>query len=250
MTENEYKKLMIETIRVGDYKEKESLLELLRLVTIRFEKTGTFTGHLWNHRKEYIQICIIPDKMLELKKHLEYLKDVVEDIYPPNDGYELWGVDIKPGDMPDTEEVSQEILFENIRNQIIEELRQAKYLIFISVAWFTDPVLYQELLKKKNEGLIIEIALDDCERNHNAEFSLEADFPVYWITVQSYYKNLMHEKFCVIDLYTSIHGTFNWTKAANYNKEHISVDKNLATAAAFADEFMRLKNKKVWSFDF
>ena len=77
MTENEYKKLMIETIRVGDYKEKESLLELLRLVTIRFEKTGTFTGHLWDHRKEYIQICIIPDKMLELKKHLEYLKDVV-----------------------------------------------------------------------------------------------------------------------------------------------------------------------------
>ena len=54
MTENEYKKLMIETIRVGDYKEKESLLELLRLVTIRFEKTGTFTGHLWDHRKEYI----------------------------------------------------------------------------------------------------------------------------------------------------------------------------------------------------
>ena len=52
MTENEYKKLMIETIRVGDYKEKESLLELLRLVTIRFEKTGTFTGHLWDHRKE------------------------------------------------------------------------------------------------------------------------------------------------------------------------------------------------------
>ena len=58
----------------------------------------------------------------------------------------------------------------------------------------------------------------------------------------------MHEKFCIIDLYTSIHGTFNWTKAANYNKEHISIDKNHATAAAFADEFMKLKNQKVWNF--
>ena len=51
----------------------------------------------------------------------------------------------------------------------------------------------------------------------------------------------------MIDLYTSIHGTFNWTKAANYNKEHISIDKNHSTATAFADEFMKLKNKKVWN---
>jgi len=73
------------------------------------------------------------------------------------------------------------------------------------------------------------------------------NFPVYWITVQSYYQNIMHEKFCVIDLYTSIHGTFNWIKAANFNKEHISIDRNHSIAAAFADEFMKLKNKKVWN---
>ena len=157
--------------------------------------------------------------MIELKKHADYLEKMIYEIYPPNDDYELWGV----------------------------EIHAAKYMIWISVAWFTDPVLYQELLKKKQQGLIIEIALDDCDRNHNADFSLENDFPVYWITVQSYYQNIMHEKFCVIDLYTSIHGTFNWTKAANYNKEHISIDKNHSTAAAFADEFMKLKNKKVWN---
>ena len=116
------------------------------------------------------------------------------------------------------------------------------------VAWFTDPVLYQELIKKKKQGVHIEIALDDCDRNHNAEFSLEADFQVHWITVQSYFQNIMHEKFCVIDLRTAIHGTFNWTKAANYNKEHISIDKNHATAEAFADEFMKLKNKHYWTF--
>lgn len=185
--------------------------------------------------------------MIELKKHSDYLEKVIYEIYPPNDDYELWGVEIKPGTLPDNEDVSQEILFENIRNQIIEEIRDAKYIIWISVAWFTDPVLYQELLKKKQQGVVIEIALDDCDRNHHAEFSLEDDFPVYWIKVQSYYQNIMHEKFCVIDLYTSIHGTFNWTKAANYNKEHISIDKNHTTAAAFADEFMKLKNQQVWN---
>lgn len=246
MTETEYRKLLIDSVRAGEYPEKDALLDLLKISSLRFEKTNAFTRHLWKHCQEYIYICIVPDKMLELKKHFEYLKKLIYDIYPPNDDYELWNVEIKPGSMPDIEDVSQEIVFENIRNQIIEEIRAAKYIILVSVAWFTDPVLYQELLKKKRQGLVIEIALDDCERNRNAEFKLEDDFPVHWITVQSYYQNIMHEKFCVIDLYTSIHGTFNWTKAANYNKEHISIDKNHATAEAFADEFMKLKNRTVW----
>lgn len=246
MTETEYRKLLIDSVRAGEYPEKDALLDLLKISSLRFEKTNAFTRHLWNHCQEYIHICIVPDKMLELKKHFEYLKKLIYDIYPPNDDYELWNVEIKPGSMPDIEDVSQEIVFENIRNQIIEEIRAAKYIILVSVAWFTDPVLYQELLKKKRQGLVIEIVLDDCERNRNAEFKLEDDFPVHWITVQSYYQNIMHEKFCVIDLYTSMHGTFNWTKAANYNKEHISIDKNHATAEDFADEFMKLKNRTVW----
>ncbi len=246
MTETEYRKLLIDSVRAGEYLEKDALLDLLKISSLRFEKTNAFTRHLWDHCQEYIHVCIVPDKMLELKKHFEYLKKLIYDIYPPNDDYELWDVEIKPGSMPDIEDVSQEIVFENIRNQIIEEIRAAKYIIWVSVAWFTDPVLYQELLKKKRQGLVIEIALDECEKNRNAEFKLEDDYPVHWITVQSYYQNIMHEKFCVIDLYTSIHGTFNWTKAANYNKEHISIDKNHATAEAFADEFMKLKNRTVW----
>ena len=246
MTETEYRKLLIDSVRAGEYLEKDALLDLLKISSLRFEKTNAFTRHLWDHCQEYIHVCIVPDKMLELKKHFEYLKKLIYDIYPPNDDYELWDVEIKPGSMPDIEDVSQEIVFENIRNQIIEEIRAAKYIIWVSVAWFTDPVLYQELLKKKRQGLVIEIALDECEKNRNAEFKLEDDYPVHWITVQSYYQNIMHEKFCVIDLYTSIHGTFNWTKAANYNKEHISIEKNHATAEAFADEFMKLKNRTVW----
>lgn len=53
----------------------------------------------------------------------------------------------------------------------------------------------------------------------------------------------MHEKFCIIDLKTVIHGTFNWTNAANYNRETISIDKNSATSQVFADEFIKLKTR-------
>jgi len=55
----------------------------------------------------------------------------------------------------------------------------------------------------------------------------------------------MHDKFCVIYFQKVIHGTFNWTKAANYNKETISIDNNRATAEAFADEFIKLKKSDI-----
>ncbi len=64
----------------------------------------------------------------------------------------LADVFFKQGILFDYEEVSQEVLFENIQRQIIDEIRAAKYVIWIAMAWFTDPVLYQELLKKKKRS--------------------------------------------------------------------------------------------------
>ena len=102
-------------------------------------------------------------------------------------------------------------------------------------------MLFNELKKKKQQGVTIEIVLDNNEKNKNAEFDIDKEFSPHWITIQSQYKNYMHEKFCVIDLQTVIHGTFNWTKAANFNKEHISIDRNRETAESFANEFIELK---------
>ena len=49
------------------------------------------------------------------------------------------------------------------------------------------------------------------------------------------YKNIMHRKFCVIDLEVAMHGTFNWTK------EHWDVDHNRETAKTFAEEFVKMR---------
>ena len=57
----------------------------------------------------------------------------------------------------------------------------------------------------------------------------------------SIFTYIMHDKFCIIDLKTVLHGTFNWTVAANYNKETMSIDRNRETAERFADEFLKLK---------
>lgn len=83
--------------------------------------------------------------------------------------------------------------------------------------------------------------LDDNVKNRNADFNLEDDFCTYWVSIESLYKNIMHDKFCIIDLYTVVHGSFDWTKVTNYNKETIFIDRNRNIAESFEDEVMKLK---------
>ena len=90
MQEKDFKKLLIDTVKITDHPDKEKIINLLRLVTIHYEQTGEFTYHLWNHYKEYIYLCIIPDKLIELKSYSDYLCDICYEIYPPNDDYELF----------------------------------------------------------------------------------------------------------------------------------------------------------------
>ena len=241
MQEKDFKKLLIDTVKIGDNPDKDKIVDLLKLVTVRYEKTEEFTRHYWGHYQEYIYLYIIPDKLIELEAYRDYLNKICNEIYQPNDEYELFGVKIKPGELPNDEEVSQEILFENIQHQIIDEIRAAKYIIWVAMAWFTDPVIFNELKKKKEQGLNVQIVIDDNDKNRNAKFNLNDEFQVYWVSIESLYKNIMHDKFCIIDLQTVVHGTFNWTRAAQYNKETISIDKNRETAEKFADEFMKLK---------
>ena len=54
MTEIEYRKLLIETVRAEEYAEKDALLELLKISSLKFDYTNIYTRNLWNHYKEYI----------------------------------------------------------------------------------------------------------------------------------------------------------------------------------------------------
>ena len=84
------------------------------------------------------------------------------------------------------------------------------------MAWFNNPTTHADLLKKKHQGLDIVIIIDDNDRNKkDAPFVLENNFETYRIEIKSLYKNIMHDKFCIIDLKTVLHGTFNWTVATN-----------------------------------
>lgn len=68
MNELQFKKLLIDTIKIGDEPNKEEIIDLLKLVSIRFEKTGQFAYRgVWNQCQEYIYINIVPEKLNQLK---------------------------------------------------------------------------------------------------------------------------------------------------------------------------------------
>lgn len=128
---------------IGEYEKKDEVIDLLKACNISFEKTGIFAySGIWNQCKEYIYLSITPDKLVQLKVHSKYIKKLCYEIYPVSDEYALTDVLFKPGTLSDYEDVSQEVLFENIQRQIVEEIRASKYIIWIAMAWFTDPVLY------------------------------------------------------------------------------------------------------------
>lgn len=245
MTEKEFQRILIEMIKRGNHPKTKQLLNILERASLSFDKTSVFTGRKWDHFQEYIYITVEPNDFFDMMEYKIYIEQIIKKIYPVNDDYEyeFFGLEIKPGSVTPNEFTSQEIHFENIQQQIIDELKNAKYIIWVAMAWFTNKKLFDELVKKKNQGVNIQVVLDNNERNNQAPFILEDEFETYRITIQSGYKNIMHDKFCIIDLKTVIHGTFNWTNAASYNKETISIDKNSATAISFADEFMRLKTR-------
>ena len=73
MEGKEFLKLVIETIQVEDYEQKDDLVELLKVATLKFQKTDEFTRQLWNHCKEYMIFYIVPEKLIALKNIIPYL---------------------------------------------------------------------------------------------------------------------------------------------------------------------------------
>lgn len=137
-----------------------------------------------------------------------------------------------------------EAKFENIQQRIIEEIDKAEFLIWIAVAWFTDRDIALKLYEKKKQGINIEIIVIDDEINNKVAYKIYKYFNVIKVLPSGKYKNIMHHKFCVIDLKKVIHGSYNWSVKAQYNNETVSIIENKALSEKFAREFIKLKNNR------
>ncbi|WP_187368693.1 phospholipase D-like domain-containing protein [Parabacteroides johnsonii] len=130
------------------------------------------------------------------------------------------------------------VYFQGIQEQIIKHINKAEYEIIIAVAWFTDPVIINALYSKiKKDRIDVRILIYDDKINKKDWF-----FRLYNSGAKiRFSESMMHNKFCIIDTYTVINGSYNWTQKANHNNENIQISyDNEVLSSAFIKEFNRL----------
>lgn len=246
MTEQLFLKAMIDLISQENFENKEKLIEILKRSKLTFDKTGIYSRVKWNYYWENICLTTLPAECKILEESKEHLKEIIQKVYPVDDNYEYVFNEliIKAGYPENSELIDQEVFFEDIQNEILQAINDAKYIIWVAVAWFTNQVLFDALLQKKKEGLNIQIIINDDNINRDNGFDYEKYFETYRLKINPKYNNTMHNKFCMIDFSIVLHGTFNWTNKANYNKETLEKLEGYGNALVFADQFMKLKKLK------
>lgn len=130
------------------------------------------------------------------------------------------------------------VYFENIEKIIIQQIATSKKKIFVAVAWFTNHVLFEELILAKKRNIEVKILILDDILNRN-EFGLNfgllaingAD-----IRLANSNEGTMHNKFCIIDEKV-ITGSYNWTYHANKNHENIVITDEPIVVKNYYNQF-------------
>ena len=88
--------------------------------------------------------------------------------YLQYDDYALHHFEIRPQVIDTPDEVTEHnVVFDAIQEEVIQGIRDAKFIIWVAVAWFSNEAIYQELLAKKKQGLNIRIIVSQEGSNTN-----------------------------------------------------------------------------------
>lgn len=138
-----------------------------------------------------------------------------------------------------------EALFENIATRLEQELRQAEQSIYIAVAWFTNSRLFNALLDKAKQGITVQLLISNDPINQQSPIDynqLNIGNSVTYL-IGDGKDDLMHNKFCIIDEYTVINGSYNWSKKAERNHENIIITTgDSVLAQSFIKQFKKIRN--------
>ena len=103
-------------------------------------------------------------------------------------------------ELEDDGQNEHDVAFDGIKDVIIQGIRNAKYTIWVAVAWFSDRDIFQELLAKKKQGISIRIITSNEKSNMTLMSELESNFEVVKVPLKgAYLSNRLHDKFCIID---------------------------------------------------
>lgn len=140
-----------------------------------------------------------------------------------------------------------EAYFDNIQEIVVKHLSKAKNSIKIAMAWFTNPFIFNSLLRICKRGIEVELIINNDlinNRPNGLPFNklIQAGANLFIAEPPT----LIHNKFCIIDDQIVIDGSYNWTILAEKNNdENIVVIKNGCAIGSFIDAFEKLTHKYV-----
>ena len=123
---------------------------------------------------------------------------------------------------------------------IAAHLSDAKSVVLVAMAYFTNNKLFDLLLKKAQQGLTVQLIIREDEINTSSGIDFEklniagGEF--------SFIRNL-HHKFCVIDGVTVLTGSYNWTNQAEYNHEDLTIIAgDIELTVEYMVQFLKIKD--------
>lgn len=244
-----FKQTMLEVLKHDSkFKDKKKVLLpiLLRTTVNNVPQWEYIRCGRPDQRYENIELRVPVPLLDEANAVQEELYELIHYLYEESDEYGLGKVLIRPQILrsDDVEYKEHDVCFSEIQDTIIQGIRDAKYTIWAAVAWLSNQAIIDELSAKKIQG--VDIRLIISEENTNKPFyrQLSEKFDTVVIPHFGWEKwNRMHDKFCIIDFEYVMHGSYNWTKSANYNDETLATALDRDLVKKFADEFIRLYNK-------
>lgn len=135
-----------------------------------------------------------------------------------------------------------EAYFTGIQDIIVYHISHAKESLKIAMAWFTNPVIFNYLLRACKRGVQVELLINNDKINNRLnglpfDKLIQNNAALYIAEPPS----LIHHKFCIIDDRMVIDGSYNWTVGAETNNdENIVVIENGKVIDTFLKAFRNL----------
>ena len=121
-----------------------------------------------------------------------------------------------------SQQLKTEAIFDNIAERIEEQIDLAENKIVVAVAWFTNKRLFDALCKKAADGVKVKLIISDNEINRSSNIDYD-DIQIGKSKLYLIDEEKMHNKFCIIDDYIVITGSYNWSYRAESNFENILI---------------------------
>lgn len=136
------------------------------------------------------------------------------------------------------------VIYENQFETVMQQIENAKTLIWIAMPFFTDKRILKKLKEKAKENVLIEIITSVNEFNPIEDFKNNPEnIEFRTLPVE---KGMLYLKLCIIDLDVVITGSYNWTYYnAHISKETVIIHKDKIIVHEFAKKYNLIRTNTI-----